>query len=267
MRECAVPVNVLQTIARELSIVQVRELNLSIQMQIVKASGLFDDAFYLETYPDVASCGTSPLCHYLEHGYVEMRDPAPWFDTKFYVRENPDIGEMNPFIHYIFTGFKEGRRPNAGSVALSRRLVVVLLLDTKVIELGASILANVLSQTATPQIIAVFLDRIDKDELPTALAQYQDFGVSFLQYHSCYKDDSYLNEWEHDLVVILNPAYVYPSDWLERLCCEWFDAHGGIFCPGVVNPQDWPDGWPESGVPWVLYQNPGKNNGNTDEAK
>ena len=47
-------------------------------------SGLFDPAFYLSQYPDVAELGIDPLSHYLTHCVVERwRKPNLYFDTAF----------------------------------------------------------------------------------------------------------------------------------------------------------------------------------------
>lgn len=71
-------------------------------------AGDFDAAFYAERYPDVTE---DHLEHFMVHGWREMRDPAPWFSTAFYLRTNPDIEEagLNPFYHYVTHGRAEGR--------------------------------------------------------------------------------------------------------------------------------------------------------------
>ena len=78
-------------------------------------SGLFDPAFYLSQYPDVAGAGIDPLSHYLSHGVVERwRKPNPYFDTAFYLQQNPDVAASgaNPLLHYLLDGFREGREPS-----------------------------------------------------------------------------------------------------------------------------------------------------------
>jgi glycosyltransferase involved in cell wall biosynthesis len=78
-------------------------------------SGLFDPAFYLAQYPDVAEAGIDPLSHYLSHGVVEgWRKPNLYFDTAFYLQQNPDVAAsgVNPLLHYLLDGFREGREPS-----------------------------------------------------------------------------------------------------------------------------------------------------------
>lgn len=74
---------------------------------------LFDSDWYLASYPDVAEDGYEPLDHYLRHGGLEGRDPSPYFDSDWYLAEYPDVGAsgMNPLLHYCRFGYWEGRQP------------------------------------------------------------------------------------------------------------------------------------------------------------
>jgi predicted O-methyltransferase YrrM len=75
---------------------------------------LFDVDYYLGRYPDVAHSGVNPLIHYLRSGAYEGRDPHPHFDSSFYLEQNPDVreGRLNPLAHYLAPGIAEGRDPN-----------------------------------------------------------------------------------------------------------------------------------------------------------
>jgi len=75
---------------------------------------LFDPAFYLRKYPDVAAAGVNPLCHYLKHGAAELRQPHPLFDPGFYLDRNPDVRRagVNPLVHYVLHGAAEDRKPH-----------------------------------------------------------------------------------------------------------------------------------------------------------
>lgn len=79
----------------------------------IKASGRFDEAWYLGQYPDVAASGMDPIEHYVRHGAAEERNPCADFDTRFYLRTYRDVlrAEVNPFRHYIEHGSGEGRAP------------------------------------------------------------------------------------------------------------------------------------------------------------
>lgn len=79
-----------------------------------KAAGLFDRGWYYSNYPDVKEENQDPLYHYLNHGYLEGRNPGPNFDTNFYRESNPDVtvAGINPLVHYLQSGRDEGRAPN-----------------------------------------------------------------------------------------------------------------------------------------------------------
>ena len=79
----------------------------------IAASGLFDRNFYLNNYPDVQSSGLDPLIHFLKFGAKEGRRPNSIFDTDWYMRTYPDVtnSNINPLLHYLLHGVKEGRDP------------------------------------------------------------------------------------------------------------------------------------------------------------
>lgn len=51
----------------------------------LRNSGLFDYRYYVMRYPDVARARLNPLMHYLEHGAREGRDPSARFSTQSYL--------------------------------------------------------------------------------------------------------------------------------------------------------------------------------------
>nr|WP_283949508.1 glycoside hydrolase family 99-like domain-containing protein [Limobrevibacterium gyesilva] len=61
----------------------------------------FDPDFYLTRYHDVAAAGVDPFEHYLLTGYKEGRDPSAEFDSRFYLRRYLDVdATQNPLLHY-----------------------------------------------------------------------------------------------------------------------------------------------------------------------
>jgi len=83
------------------------------QVAILRQSGLFDNAWYLDQYPDVRESGVEPMLHYASHGWEEGRSPNPNFNGRLYLQRNPDVAAagVNPLIHYIQHGREEGRGP------------------------------------------------------------------------------------------------------------------------------------------------------------
>ena len=72
---------------------------------------LFDTHWYLERYEDVRRAGVNPLLHYMLHGWREGRDPGPGFQTEFDLAANADVraSGANPLAHYLRYGRHEGR--------------------------------------------------------------------------------------------------------------------------------------------------------------
>ncbi|KQX22753.1 MULTISPECIES: sulfotransferase family protein [unclassified Sphingomonas] len=54
---------------------------------MIRASGMFDEVWYLATYPDAADSGLDPVEHYLTLGAPRGHNPNPLFDTGFYARQ------------------------------------------------------------------------------------------------------------------------------------------------------------------------------------
>jgi len=73
------------------------------EIAIVKASGLFDEAWYLDQYPDVRKLRMDPVLHYLWIGRLLKRNPSPRFDASTYLEYNSDVAGtgVNPLIHFI----------------------------------------------------------------------------------------------------------------------------------------------------------------------
>ncbi len=97
------PIRAIKTLPRLLK--QLRD------RRVLSKSSLFDRAFYLSTYPDVAASGMSPEKHYLSAGAAEGRNPSPDFNTSLYFELNRDVSrsQTNPLVHFERFGRKENR--------------------------------------------------------------------------------------------------------------------------------------------------------------
>jgi GT2 family glycosyltransferase len=75
---------------------------------------LFDPAFYLAEYPDLANTRLDPLEHYALYGLNDGRNPNPFFDGAWYRARNPDVAAsgIDPLLHYLSTGAAELRNPH-----------------------------------------------------------------------------------------------------------------------------------------------------------
>lgn len=71
----------------------------------------FDADFYLAQYPDVAASGVDPFEHYMRSGWKEGREPSSHFSTRYYLQHAPDVegAGLNPFVHWVLNGIREKR--------------------------------------------------------------------------------------------------------------------------------------------------------------
>ena len=93
----------------------------------LKDSGLFDESFYNKNCTDVTKWGLNPLLHYILFGYRECKFPSEkfeefynalkdseFFDALYYSRKYPNVmrSGVDPLIHYIIFGYREGKFPS-----------------------------------------------------------------------------------------------------------------------------------------------------------
>ncbi len=81
------------------------------QIELVKASALFDTTWYLAQNPDVKEKKIGAAKHYVKCGWKEGRNPSPKFDGNQYLADYPEVAAKGicPLVHYIISGQKEGR--------------------------------------------------------------------------------------------------------------------------------------------------------------
>ena len=80
-------------------------------VEAVEASLLFDPDWYLQTYPDVPVRRGEALAHYMQTGWMEGKDPGPFFNSRQYLEENSDVARraICPLLHFLGYGLGEGR--------------------------------------------------------------------------------------------------------------------------------------------------------------
>jgi hypothetical protein len=83
----------------------------------ILASRLFDARWYADQY-GLAGSDRDLAEDFLRSSADDaLRQPGPLFSGSFYSLENPDIPVMNPLIHYLRYGMKQGRRAFQSSTA------------------------------------------------------------------------------------------------------------------------------------------------------
>ncbi|MCA0045096.1 rhamnosyltransferase WsaF family glycosyltransferase [Celeribacter litoreus] len=81
----------------------------------LKLSDVFDFEFYrAQVKGRPPASFDAAAAHYTSKGWRAGLSPSPFFDTRFYRANNPDIGDVSPLAHYLVYGQFEGRRPSEG---------------------------------------------------------------------------------------------------------------------------------------------------------
>lgn len=81
--------------------------------QVGEIAAEFDEDYYKSVYGDVVAADVNPLLHYFYTGWREGRNPSRAFDTNYYLNANDDVksADINPLYHFITIGRREGRAP------------------------------------------------------------------------------------------------------------------------------------------------------------
>ena len=126
-----------------------RDATLAAEVQTIRDSGCFDEAFYRETNRDLQPPPEDAIRHYCESGWREGRDPSREFSTRYYLAANADIRDarINPFWHYVTAGRKEQRqaRPDwahvSGELPFDPARATVLVVSHEASLTGAPVLS------------------------------------------------------------------------------------------------------------------------------
>lgn len=78
--------------------------------KIAENEGVWDEIYYLNANEDVKNAGIDPFLHYIENGWKEGRRPSKSFDTSFYLEQLQGDYTTNPLAHYIMIGKDSGFR-------------------------------------------------------------------------------------------------------------------------------------------------------------
>lgn len=111
----------------------------------IRKYNLFDDEFYLNSYPKVRNSNMDPLLHYLYFGFKEGKRPNKTFDALFY-KYNYDDVNINPLIHYALYGLAENRQikpeNNLEGYKKSNKKRIIYILHEKIGTIGGTGFTN-----------------------------------------------------------------------------------------------------------------------------
>jgi hypothetical protein len=91
---------------------------------IIQKSNFFDENYYNDTYLDIKKNKINPILHYIRFGAKEGRNPNDSFNTIYYLTEYEDvaISKLNPLVHYIKYGESENRKISINKTINKKRM-------------------------------------------------------------------------------------------------------------------------------------------------
>lgn len=163
------PLRSLGKLVRGAMIIPKRTHLFSRAKRVIEGSGLFDQQYYLEAYPDVRASGMNPIVHYVRFGAAEGRNPSEAFNTSFYLSSFPDVASanINPLYHYIVFGQHENKLiappspvhlvgvPNTSASGPQRPLVQAAKKETSILRRPYSFTPSVAEHDGRPRILVL----------------------------------------------------------------------------------------------------------------
>lgn len=82
----------------------------AVHLELIRNTELFDDAWYIRAYPDVAHLGMDPALHFLRHPFDPFRSPSEDFNIAQYCVDHPDVlkDKINPLVHFLLSPESRG---------------------------------------------------------------------------------------------------------------------------------------------------------------
>jgi hypothetical protein len=171
------------------------------EIEVLRASGMFDSAWYLSSHLNMTEKSTCPIEHYLTIGAKLSYNPSKYFDTRGYLETYPDVAQagINPLFHYIVYGKNEGRR------IVEPRPLALLKNDT-----SKKIRGDINRNSGTTPLIRGWLAEIGNNEPRNALLIF-DKNYEIEIKASIFRDDlkkNLINEGYHAFEVPVPQAYI-----------------------------------------------------------
>lgn len=219
-------------------------------IDLVRASGAFDQAWYLDRYPDVAGSGLEPVEHYLRIGARLLRDPGPGFSTQRYLQANPDVAAagVNALVHFIRHGAREGRvaRPMDSGRADPRAVQVDVVVPVyNALDDVRRCLQSLVAADSGCRLRIILVNDASDADTTLALREFQQAqrGVELIEHPSnlgyTRAVNAGLRATSAPYVVTLNSDTIVTPGWLASMVrCMTSDPRLGIVGP-LSNAASW----------------------------
>jgi hypothetical protein len=72
--------------------------SIKLEIELIRKSGLFDQDYYLERYPEVKDSGIDPLLHFFTIGAKQGKNPNEYFDTNYYALQMQELAPAQKML-------------------------------------------------------------------------------------------------------------------------------------------------------------------------
>ena len=89
----------------------------------IKKDNLFDIGYYLKNNNNIRLSGIDPILHYIYHGFKEGKNPSSSFDGNYYLKTYKSVkkSNLNPLVHYSLYGrYEEKKTKNQGTLDVQK---------------------------------------------------------------------------------------------------------------------------------------------------
>lgn len=193
----------------------------------IRKNNLFDDKFYLDKYPKVASSGMDPLLHYIFFGFGEGKKPNDTFDGVFYKNHYSDVN-INPLIHYALYGIKENRQIKVDNVDLAKfyrddKKSILFILHEKIGTVGGTGFLNMDIIDNLPDEYNAFILTSDGEDIElwnvdNNLEKIANYNVSFNTNFSVIdNDNNFISQENFEMIFSNKDLSIIYDEILSKL--------------------------------------------------
>lgn len=187
--------------------------------KVIKKENLFDEDFYLSSYPKVKKSKMDPLVHYLFFGYLEGKKPFKDFDAGFY-RYHYNV-DGNPLVHYVSVGKENGYSYKLEDIDLAsfKRRAPLFVLHEKITNLGGASLSifDVIRSLEFAYILTSNGEDVELWKYDSKLEKLKNWPVSYKSDFSLIDDNEMIITNNHEKLFYNNNLAKIYDEILSKL--------------------------------------------------
>lgn len=171
--------------------------------------------------------------HFIRYGWKEGRNPSDYFNTNYYLNLYEDVRAlgMNPLVHYLLYGKKEGRDINFPQSNNNNKVGIVIVSHNASLATRITLASLRIAKNKTPFDVIVVdnaSDISERNAIRNALERHVSEGNLSWKYIQSEENlgfsggnnigiEMFLNDETISHICLLNSDVIIPDFWLDRL--------------------------------------------------